>query len=84
MIVVSDVAVPSARVPGLGLVLLLLKNSATDFFRYHDSHRQSLNKLERVEQLPPEELKEVYLPSYTENVAVVLPKMCLFDSNVLM
>lgn len=57
----SDVSVPSARVPSLGLVLLLLKNSATDFFRYHDSHRQSLNKLERVEQLPPEELKEVYM-----------------------
>uniref|UniRef100_A0A672LR93 Nuclear pore complex protein Nup205-like n=1 Tax=Sinocyclocheilus grahami TaxID=75366 RepID=A0A672LR93_SINGR len=55
----ADVAVPSARVPSLGLVLLLLKNSATDFFRYHDSHRQSLNKLERVEQLPPEELKEL-------------------------
>lgn len=58
--VASDVSVPSARVPSLGLVLLLLKNSTTDFFRYHDSHRQSLNKLERVEQLPPEELKEVY------------------------
>ncbi|KAF4101210.1 nuclear pore complex protein Nup205 isoform X1 [Onychostoma macrolepis] len=55
----ADVAVPSARVPSLGLVLLLLKNSATEFFRYHDSHRQSLNKLERVEQLPPEELKEL-------------------------
>uniref|UniRef100_A0A8C1GQB5 Nucleoporin 205 n=1 Tax=Cyprinus carpio TaxID=7962 RepID=A0A8C1GQB5_CYPCA len=55
----ADVAVPSARVPSLGLVLLLLKNSTTDFFRYHDSHRQSLNKLERVEQLPPEELKEL-------------------------
>ncbi|XP_056621541.1 nuclear pore complex protein Nup205 isoform X1 [Triplophysa dalaica] len=55
----ADVAVPSARVPSLGLVLLLLKNSATDFFRYHDSHRQSLSKLERVEQLPPEELKEL-------------------------
>uniref|UniRef100_A0A9J7WYH7 Nucleoporin 205 n=1 Tax=Cyprinus carpio carpio TaxID=630221 RepID=A0A9J7WYH7_CYPCA len=61
----ADVAVPSARVPSLGLVLLLLKNSATDFFRYHDSHRQSLNKLERVEQLPPEELKEVYLQRQT-------------------
>ncbi|XP_065139571.1 nuclear pore complex protein Nup205 [Paramisgurnus dabryanus] len=55
----ADVAMPSARVPSLGLVLLLLKNSATDFFRYHDSHRQSLSKLERVEQLPPEELKEL-------------------------
>ncbi|KAK9958794.1 hypothetical protein ABG768_010895 [Culter alburnus] len=55
----ADVSVPSARVPSLGLVLLLLKNSTTDFFRYHDSHRQSLNKLERVEQLPPEELKEL-------------------------
>uniref|UniRef100_UPI003D9C967A nuclear pore complex protein Nup205 n=1 Tax=Danio rerio TaxID=7955 RepID=UPI003D9C967A len=55
----ADVSIPSARVPSLGLVLLLLKNSASDFFRYHDSHRQSLNKLERVEQLPPEELKEL-------------------------
>lgn len=55
-----DVAVPSvSRVPSLGLVLLLLKNSTTDFFRYHDSHRQSLSKLERLEQLAPEELKEV-------------------------
>ncbi|XP_052008262.1 nuclear pore complex protein Nup205 isoform X2 [Xyrauchen texanus] len=55
----ADVSIPSARVPSLGLVLLLLKNSATDFFRYHDNHRQSLSKLERVEQLPPEELKEL-------------------------
>lgn len=55
----ADVSIPSTRVPSLGLVLLLLKNSASDFFRYHDSHRQSLNKLERVEQLPPEELKEL-------------------------
>ncbi|XP_053478778.1 nuclear pore complex protein Nup205 [Ictalurus furcatus] len=56
----TDVAVPSvSRVPSLGLVLLLLKNSTTDFFRYHDSHRQSLSKLERLEQLAPEELKEL-------------------------
>ncbi|XP_051513137.1 nuclear pore complex protein Nup205-like isoform X2 [Myxocyprinus asiaticus] len=55
----ADVSIPSARVPSLGLVLLLLKNIATDFLRYHDSHRQSVSKLERVEQLPPEELKEL-------------------------
>uniref|UniRef100_A0A8B9L911 Nucleoporin 205 n=1 Tax=Astyanax mexicanus TaxID=7994 RepID=A0A8B9L911_ASTMX len=56
----TDMAVPSvSRVPSLGLVLLLLKNSATDFFRYHDSHRQSLGKLQRLEQLAPEELKEL-------------------------
>lgn len=52
--------VPSVSlVPSLGIVLLLLKNSTTDFFRYHDSHRQSLSKLERLEQLAPEEIKEV-------------------------
>uniref|UniRef100_A0A8B9L6N0 Nucleoporin 205 n=1 Tax=Astyanax mexicanus TaxID=7994 RepID=A0A8B9L6N0_ASTMX len=56
----SEPTVPSvSRVPSLGLVLLLLKNSATDFFRYHDSHRQSLGKLQRLEQLAPEELKEL-------------------------
>ncbi|TRY95539.1 hypothetical protein DNTS_007040 [Danionella cerebrum] len=55
----ADVSVPSARVPSLGLVFLLLKNSTGDFFRFHDSHRQSLSKLERLEQLPPDELKEL-------------------------
>ncbi|KAM6946237.1 nuclear pore complex protein Nup205 [Aplochiton taeniatus] len=57
-----DLALPSmlcSRVPSLGLVLFLLKNSATDFFRFHQSHRQSLGKLQSLEQLPPEELKEL-------------------------
>ncbi|CAM9310082.1 unnamed protein product [Lampetra planeri] len=48
-----------SRVPGLGLVLYLLKNSAADFFRFHQSHRQSLGKLQSLDQLPPEELKEL-------------------------
>uniref|UniRef100_A0A8C7Q4L6 Nucleoporin 205 n=1 Tax=Oncorhynchus mykiss TaxID=8022 RepID=A0A8C7Q4L6_ONCMY len=48
-----------SRVPSLGLVLFLLKNSAADFFRFHQSHRQALGKLQSLEQLPPEELKEL-------------------------
>ncbi|XP_024279660.1 nuclear pore complex protein Nup205 [Oncorhynchus tshawytscha] len=58
----TDLALPSAlysRVPSLGLVLFLLKNSAADFFRFHQSHRQALGKLQSLEQLPPEELKEL-------------------------
>uniref|UniRef100_A0A4W4E6A7 Nucleoporin 205 n=1 Tax=Electrophorus electricus TaxID=8005 RepID=A0A4W4E6A7_ELEEL len=56
----TDVAVPSvSRVPSLGLVLLLLKNSTASFFHYHDTHTQSLAKLERLEQLAPEELREL-------------------------
>lgn len=50
-----------SRAPSLGLVLYLLKNSAADFFRYHQSHRQSLGKLQSLDQLPPEELKEVMM-----------------------
>uniref|UniRef100_A0A672HFZ8 Nucleoporin 205 n=1 Tax=Salarias fasciatus TaxID=181472 RepID=A0A672HFZ8_SALFA len=55
-------ALPSmaySRVPSLGLILYLLKNSAADFFRFHQSHRQSLGKLQSLDQLPPEELKEL-------------------------
>ncbi|XP_060933087.1 nuclear pore complex protein Nup205 [Limanda limanda] len=48
-----------SRAPSLGLVLYLLKNSAADFFRFHQSHRQSLSKLQSLDQLPPEELKEL-------------------------
>ncbi|XP_019749608.1 nuclear pore complex protein Nup205 [Hippocampus comes] len=48
-----------SRAPSLGLVLFLLKNSAADFFRFHQSHRQSLGKLQSLDQLPPEELKEL-------------------------
>nr|XP_057942817.1 nuclear pore complex protein Nup205 isoform X2 [Doryrhamphus excisus] len=47
------------RTPSLGLVLYLLKNSAADFFHFHQSHRQSLGKLQSLDQLPPEELKEL-------------------------
>uniref|UniRef100_A0AAQ5ZKN5 Nucleoporin 205 n=1 Tax=Amphiprion ocellaris TaxID=80972 RepID=A0AAQ5ZKN5_AMPOC len=52
-------SVAYSRVPSLGLVLYLLKNSAADFFRFHQSHRQSLGKLQSLDQLPPEELKEL-------------------------
>ncbi|XP_037539378.1 nuclear pore complex protein Nup205 [Nematolebias whitei] len=48
-----------SRVPSLGLVLYLLKNSAAEFFQFHQSHRQSLGKLQNLDQLPPEELKEL-------------------------
>ncbi|XP_068459501.1 nuclear pore complex protein Nup205 [Clinocottus analis] len=48
-----------SRAPSLGLVLYLLKNSAADFFRFHQSHRQSLSKLQTLDQLPPDELKEL-------------------------
>ncbi|KAM6937323.1 nuclear pore complex protein Nup205 [Xenentodon cancila] len=48
-----------SRVPSLGLVLYLLKNSAADFFQFHQSHRQNLGKLRSLDQLPPEELKEL-------------------------
>ncbi|KAF3854550.1 hypothetical protein F7725_022605 [Dissostichus mawsoni] len=45
--------------PQPGLVMYLLKNSAADFFRFHQSHRQSLGKLQSLDQLPPDELKEL-------------------------
>ncbi|KAF3689084.1 Nuclear pore complex protein Nup205 205 kDa nucleoporin Nucleoporin Nup205 [Channa argus] len=48
-----------SRAPSLGLVLYLLKTSAAEFFRFHQSHRQSLGKLQNLDQLPPEELKEL-------------------------
>lgn len=54
-----------SRTPSLGLVLYLLKNSTADFFRFHQSHRQSLGKLQSLDQLPPEELKEVIMDQYT-------------------
>ncbi|XP_035283099.1 nuclear pore complex protein Nup205 isoform X1 [Anguilla anguilla] len=56
----ADLPVPLAsRVPTLGLVLFLLKNATADFFRFHQSHQQSLGKLQGLENLPPEELKEL-------------------------
>ncbi|KAH0510127.1 Nuclear pore complex protein Nup205 [Microtus ochrogaster] len=51
--------VPYWRLPGLGIIVYLLKQSASDFFSYYDSHRRSLNKLQNVEQLPPDEIKEL-------------------------
>lgn len=50
---------PYWRLPTLGIILYLLKQSASDFFSYYDSHRQSVTKLQNVEQLPPDEIKEV-------------------------
>ncbi|XP_038608368.1 nuclear pore complex protein Nup205 isoform X2 [Tachyglossus aculeatus] len=51
--------VPYWRLPGLGIIVYLLKQSANDFFSYYDSHRQSVSKLQNVEQLPPDEIKEL-------------------------
>lgn len=51
--------VPYWRLPGLGIIIYLLKQSASDFFSYYDSHRRSVNKLQNVEQLPPDEIKEL-------------------------
>ncbi|XP_043823780.1 nuclear pore complex protein Nup205 isoform X1 [Dromiciops gliroides] len=51
--------VPYWRLPGLGIIVYLLKQSANDFFTYYDSHRQNVNKLQNVEQLPPDEIKEL-------------------------
>ncbi|XP_049630227.1 nuclear pore complex protein Nup205 [Suncus etruscus] len=51
--------VPYWRLPTLGIILYLLKQSASDFFSYYDSHRQSVTKLQNVEQLPPDEIKEL-------------------------
>ncbi|XP_034629711.1 nuclear pore complex protein Nup205 [Trachemys scripta elegans] len=51
--------VPYWRLPGLGIIVYLLKQNANDFFSYYDSHRQSVNKLQNVEQLPPDEIKEL-------------------------
>ncbi|KAG8438696.1 hypothetical protein GDO86_005039 [Hymenochirus boettgeri] len=50
---------PSWRLPGLGIIIYLLKQSANDFFTYYDIHRQSVVKLQNVEQLPPDEIKEL-------------------------
>ncbi|KAK1335114.1 hypothetical protein QTO34_004694 [Cnephaeus nilssonii] len=35
------------------------RQAANDFFSYYDSHRRSVNKLQNVEQLPPDEIKEL-------------------------
>ncbi|XP_054589476.2 nuclear pore complex protein Nup205 isoform X1 [Nothobranchius furzeri] len=52
-------SVAHSRVPSLGLVLYLLRNSAADFCQFHQSHKHGLAKLQILDQLPPEELKEL-------------------------
>uniref|UniRef100_A0A1A8FQG8 Nucleoporin 205 n=1 Tax=Nothobranchius korthausae TaxID=1143690 RepID=A0A1A8FQG8_9TELE len=52
-------SVVHSRVPSLGLVLYLLRSSAADFCQFHQSHKHSLAKLQSLDQLPPEELKEL-------------------------
>ncbi|KAJ7329960.1 hypothetical protein JRQ81_016134 [Phrynocephalus forsythii] len=51
--------IPYWRLPGLGVIVYLLKQCANDFFNYYDSHRQGVSKLQNVEQLPPDEIKEL-------------------------
>ncbi|XP_041111407.1 nuclear pore complex protein Nup205 isoform X1 [Polyodon spathula] len=56
---VQMTGVPHSRVSGMGLVVYLLKQTATDFFRFYESHRQSVSKMQGVEHLPPDEVKEL-------------------------
>ncbi|OCT58146.1 hypothetical protein XELAEV_18002475mg [Xenopus laevis] len=65
----SQVSVlPSWRLPSLGVVIHLLKQSANNFFAYYDIHRQSVGKLQNVEQLPPDEIKELCQSEMTVGV----------------
>lgn len=64
-----------SRAPSLGLVLYLLKNSTADFFQFHQSHRQSLGKLQSLDQLPPEELKEVILDAFALPEVVLITRL---------
>nr|XP_033813775.1 nuclear pore complex protein Nup205 isoform X3 [Geotrypetes seraphini] len=56
---VQSSVVPYWHLPGLGIVIYLLKQSASSFFIYYDGYRQSISKLQTVEQLPPDEIKEL-------------------------
>ncbi|XP_072256279.1 nuclear pore complex protein Nup205 [Pyxicephalus adspersus] len=49
----------SWRLPSLGIIFSLLKQCTSDFFTYYDIHRQSVSKLQNVEHLPPDEIKEL-------------------------
>ncbi|XP_021119102.1 nuclear pore complex protein Nup205 [Heterocephalus glaber] len=76
--------VPYWHLPGLGIIVYLLKQSANDFFSYYDSHRRSVNKLQNVEQLPPDEIKELcqfVMPGGVDKISTtqkyVLAKRCL-------
>ncbi|XP_039625995.1 nuclear pore complex protein Nup205 isoform X3 [Polypterus senegalus] len=57
----ADVATPVSysRVPSLGIIVHLLRQSASQFFKYFESHRQSVSKLHGVDHLPTEEVKEL-------------------------
>ncbi|EMP26859.1 hypothetical protein UY3_16054 [Chelonia mydas] len=68
--------VPYWRLPGLGIIVYLLKQNANDFFSYYDSHRQNVNKLQNVEQLPPDEIKELQIEA-TNNFGESLQKKLL-------
>lgn len=51
--------VPYWRLPSLGIVLFLLRQSANDFFSSYESHRQSVTKYQNLQHLPPDEIKEL-------------------------
>ncbi|XP_048463946.1 nuclear pore complex protein Nup205 [Rhincodon typus] len=51
--------VPYWRLPSLGVVLFLLKQSANDFFSNYEIHRQSVTKYQNLQHLPPDEIKEL-------------------------
>ncbi|XP_078424660.1 nuclear pore complex protein Nup205 [Cetorhinus maximus] len=51
--------VPYWRLPSLGVILFLLKQSANDFFSSYESHRQSVTKYQNLQHLPPDEIKEL-------------------------
>ncbi|XP_005405531.1 PREDICTED: nuclear pore complex protein Nup205 isoform X1 [Chinchilla lanigera] len=76
--------VPHWHLPGLGIIVYLLRQSARDFFSYYDSHRRSVSKLQSVEQLPPDEIKELcqsVMPAGVDKISTtqkyVLAKRCL-------
>ncbi|MGH0150797.1 UNVERIFIED_CONTAM: hypothetical protein FKN15_018622 [Acipenser sinensis] len=56
---VQMTGVPHSCVPGMGLIIYLLKQTSADFFRFYESHRQSVSKMQGVEHLPPDEVKEL-------------------------
>ncbi|XP_007909424.1 nuclear pore complex protein Nup205 [Callorhinchus milii] len=51
--------VPYWRLPSLGVILFLLKQSANDFFSCYESHKQNVTKHQNLEHLPPDEIKEL-------------------------
>uniref|UniRef100_UPI00398EB3E1 nuclear pore complex protein Nup205 isoform X2 n=1 Tax=Pristiophorus japonicus TaxID=55135 RepID=UPI00398EB3E1 len=51
--------VPYWRLPSLGVVMFLVKQSANDFFSSYESHRLSVSKYQNLQHLPPDEIKEL-------------------------